>query len=169
MLASVYLSRSMKTPEKRREHYFSFLFQSQKKRLVKLLVVNQWLMWCWQSDCIDCNRPWFLTKRVINCQSSSVRERKCSHDSTVEVLMKRKVFLKDRLELSTEGTVVVQVFLGMELPCWGQLTLKVLCKLLKAKIKAKAFQHGSFSLFSLKITEKKAVCPRQHIHSFQLH
>lgn len=45
MLASVYLSRlSLFSPEKRREHYFSFLFQSQKKRLVKLLVVNQWLM-----------------------------------------------------------------------------------------------------------------------------
>lgn len=47
-----------------------------------------------------------------------MREGRCSHDvSIVEVLMKRKVSLKDRLALSTEGTVVVQVFLGMELPC----------------------------------------------------
>lgn len=166
--ASVCLSHSIKRPEKRLVHHFYFLSLCQLKHLVKLLVGNQCPMWCWQSDCIDHNGPWFLTKRVINYQSISVRDRRDSYGIILVVLVKRGVSLKDRLELGTEVTVLVQMFLGADLPCWGQLTLRVPCRLLKTKIKAKALQSGSFSLFSSKITEKEAVCLRQHIHSYPI-
>lgn len=145
---SVCLSHSIKRPEKRPVHNFNFLSQPQMKCLVKLLVGNQWPMWCWQSDCINCNRPWFLAERVINCRSSSVRDRRDSHGGVLAVLVKRAVSPKDRLELGTEGAVLVQIFLEVDLPCWGQLTLRLPCKLLKTKMKAKALQRGSFSPFS---------------------
>lgn len=67
---SVCLSHSIKRPEKRPVHNFHFLSQPQMKCLVKLLVGNQWPMWCSQSDCINCNRPWFLAERVINCRAA---------------------------------------------------------------------------------------------------
>ena len=54
---------------------------------------------------------------VINCQSSSVRDRSDSHGSILAVLVKRGVSLKDKLEFGTEGAVLVQMFLRADLPC----------------------------------------------------
>lgn len=50
---SVCLSHSAQKPGERSVHHFCFLSQSE----LELLVGNQWPVWCWQSDCIDHNRP----------------------------------------------------------------------------------------------------------------
>lgn len=46
-----------------------------------------------------------------------MRDRRNSHGGILAVLVKRGVSPKDRLELSTEGAVLVQIFLEVDLPC----------------------------------------------------